>query len=120
MSELATIAENNIDVKFAILNNNFLGMVRQWQEFFYDREYTATHYTGNPDFVKLADAYGLTGIRVENSADVEVAIRQAMNTPGAVIVDFMVEQEENVFPMIPAGQSIYELMEEPSEIEEPA
>ncbi|MBG93920.1 MAG: acetolactate synthase, large subunit, biosynthetic type [Chloroflexi bacterium] len=119
LSELATIAENNIDVKFAILNNNFLGMVRQWQEFFYESEYTATHYTGNPDFVKLADAYGLVGIRVEDAADVEGAIRQAMNTPGAVIVDFMVEQEENVFPMIPAGESIYELMEEPSEIEEP-
>ena len=120
LSELATIAENKIDVKFAILNNNFLGMVRQWQEFFYESEYTATHYTGNPDFVKLADAYGLTGIRVENSADVEGAIRQAMSTPGAVIIDFMVEQEENVFPMIPAGQSIHELMEEPAEIEEPA
>ena len=119
LSELATIADNNIDVKFAILNNNFLGMVRQWQEFFYESEYTATHYSGNPDFVKLADAYGLVGIRVEDSADVEGAIRQAMNTPGAVIVDFMVEQEENVFPMIPAGESIYELMEEPSEIEEP-
>jgi acetolactate synthase-1/2/3 large subunit len=120
MSELATIAENKLEIKFAILNNNFLGMVRQWQEFFYEREYTATHYTGNPDFVKLADAYGLTGIRVDNSADVEGAIRQAINTPGAVILDFRVEQEENVFPMIPAGQSIYELMEEPTEIEEPA
>jgi acetolactate synthase-1/2/3 large subunit len=120
LSELATIAENNIEVKFAIMNNNFLGMVRQWQEFFYESEYTTTHYTGNPDFVKLADAYGLTGIRVDNSADVEGAIRQAMNTPGTVIIDFRVEQEENVFPMIPAGQSIYELMEEPTEIEEPA
>jgi acetolactate synthase-1/2/3 large subunit len=113
MCELATAAENNIAVKFAIINNNFLGMVRQWQDFFYDKTYTATGYTGNPDFVKLAEAYGIPGIRVTDKIQVESAIRWASVEPGPVIIDFMVEPEENVYPMIPAGESLAEMMEEP-------
>ena len=113
MSELATIVENNIPVKFAIFNNNFLGMVRQWQEIFYEKDYFATHYTGNPDFVKLADAFGIHGIRVTDRADSKQAIREAMDHPGPVVIDFMVEAEENVYPMIPAGKSTAELIEEP-------
>ena len=113
MCDLATAVENDIDVKFAILNNGTLGMVRQWQDFFYDKDFFATVYSGNPDFVKLADAYGIPGIRVTDKTQVEAAIRQAMDTPGPVVVDFIVKQDEHVFPMIPAGESVNEMMEEP-------
>ena len=113
MCDLATAVENNIDVKFAILNNGTLGMVHQWQEFFYDKDFFATVYSGNPDFVKLAEAYGITGIRVTDKAQVDGAIRQAMETPGPVVVDFIVKHDEQVYPMIPAGESVNEMMEEP-------
>ena len=113
MCDLATAVENKIDVKFAILNNGTLGMVRQWQEFFYDRDFFATVYTGNPDFVKIADAYGIPGIRVTEKTQVAGAIRQAMDTPGPVVVDFIVKHDEPVYPMIPAGESVHEMLEEP-------
>ena len=113
MCDLATAVENNIDVKFAIFNNGTLGMVHQWQDLFYEKDYFATVYSGNPDFVKLAEAYGITGIRVSEKNQVPGAIQQAMETPGPVIVDFMVDADENVYPMIPAGESVQELMEEP-------
>ena len=113
LCDLATAVENNIDVKFAILNNGTLGMVHQWQEFFYDKDFFATVYSGNPDFVKLAEAYGITGIRVTDKSQVEGAIRQAMETPGPVVVDFIVKHDEQVYPMIPAGESVNEIMEEP-------
>ena len=114
MAELATIAENNIPVKFAIINNNYLGMVRQWQQFYYDSDYVATGYTGNPDFVKLAEAFGIMGIRVTDKIQVRPTIEQANAHDGPVVVDFVVEQEENVYPMIKAGGTIDDLMEEPS------
>ena len=114
MSELATAVENNIDVKFAIMNNGTLGMVHQWQDFFYQKDYFATVYTGNPDFVKLAEAFGITGIRVTKQDQVAEAIQQAMETPGPVVVDFVVSEDENVFPMIPAGESVHEMLEEPA------
>ena len=113
LCDLATAVENNIAVKYAIINNNYLGMVRQWQDFFYDKTYTATSYTRNPDFVKLAEAYGVAGMRVADKVQVEAAIRWAVEEPGPVIVDFMVEPEENVYPMIPAGESLAEMIEEP-------
>ena len=112
MCDLATAVENKLDVKFAVLNNGTLGMVRQWQDLFYDKDFFATVYSGNPDFVKLAAAYGITGIRVTDKTQVIPAIQQAMATPGPVIVDFIVKQDENVYPMIPAGQSIHEMVEE--------
>ena len=115
MSELATAVENKIAVKFAIMNNNFLGMVRQWQDFFYDKTYTATGYTHNPDFVKLADAFGIPGMRVTDKVQVAASIEWAMQEPGPVLIDFMVEPEENVYPMIPAGQSLAELIEQPQQ-----
>jgi acetolactate synthase-1/2/3 large subunit len=115
MSELATIVENNIPVKFAIFNNGFLGMVRQWQDVFYKKSYVATNYTHNPDFVKLADAFGMPGRRVSKQEDVLPAIRDAMAHNGPMLIDFMIPQEENVFPFIPAGQSTAQLMEEPVE-----
>jgi acetolactate synthase-1/2/3 large subunit len=113
MSELATIVENNIPVKFAIFNNGNLGMVRQWQEVFYNKDYFATYWPRNPDFVKLADAFGMKGIRVTERSQSLDAIREAMAHPGPVLVDFVVEAEENVYPMIPPGQTTAELMEEP-------
>ncbi len=115
LCDLATCVENNIAVKFAIMNNGYLGMVRQWQDFFYDKVYTATSYSANPDFVKLAEAYGIPGIRVTDKSQVESSIRQAMMEPGPVVVDFLVEPEENVFPMIPAGESLAEMLEEPGQ-----
>ena len=114
MAELATLVENRIPVKFAIMNNGYLGMVRQWQEFFYDRSYVATNYTANPDFVKLADAFGMLGIRVTDKTQVRTAIERAMEYDGPALIDFVVEEEENVYPMIPAGQTIQELIEEPA------
>ena len=116
LCDLATCAENNIAVKFAIMNNGYLGMVRQWQDFFYNKVYTATSYSANPDFVKLAEAYGIPGIRVTDKSQVESSIRQAMMEPGPVVVDFLVEPEENVFPMIPAGESLSEMLEEPDQV----
>ena len=113
MCDLATAVESQIDVKFAILNNGVLGMVHQWQEFFYDRYFFATVYTGNPDFVKIAEAYGIKGIRVTDKAQVVGAIQEAMETPGPVVVDFRVKPDEQVYPMIPAGESVKEMMEEP-------
>ena len=114
MCDLATAVENNIEVKFAILNNGTLGMVRQLQDLFYENGFVASLYSGNPDFVKLADAYGITGIKVTDKSQVAHAIQTAMDTPGPVIIDFIVNQDEHVFPMIPAGESVNEMMEEPS------
>ncbi len=112
MCDLATAVENNADVKFAILNNQSLGLVKQLQDLFYEQDYFAVDYSGNPDFVKLAAAYGITGIRVTKKEEVADAVHQAMETSGPVIVDFVVKADENVYPMIPAGQSVQEMLEE--------
>ena len=114
MCELATMVENGIPVKFAIINNGYLGMVRQWQEAFYERSYVATGYTGNPDFVKLAQAFGAFGARVTDKAQVAPAIAKAMEFDGPAIIDFLVEQEENVYPFIPSGQTVADMIEEPT------
>ena len=113
LCDLATAVENDIDVKYAILNNGSLGMVRQWQDFFYDKDFFSTIYSRNPDFVKLAEAYGIRGIRVTKQEEVAGAIQEAMETPGPVVVDFVVKEDEFVYPMIPAGESVHEMMEEP-------
>ncbi len=123
MSELATMVENKIPVKFALMNNHFLGMVRQWQHTFYKDTFYATEYTGNPDFVKLAEAYGMLGIRVTDKSQVVSAIQDAMAYDGPALVDFMVDEEENVYPMIPPGESIEEMIEAPvdsADVEEQA
>ena len=114
MCELATMVENRIPVKFAIINNGYLGMVRQWQEAFYERSYVATGYTGNPNFVKLAQAFGAFGVRVTDKTQVAPAIAKAMEFEGPAIIDFLVEQEENVYPFIPSGQTVADMIEEPS------
>jgi acetolactate synthase-1/2/3 large subunit len=112
IQELATIAQERIAVKIAILNNGFLGMVRQWQEMFYEKRYVATPLSG-PDFVKIAEAYGISGVQVKNKIDVIPAIEKAMADNGPFLVDFRVEPEENVYPMVPPGEDINAMVEEP-------
>ena len=114
LMELATAVENKLPVKYAIMNNNHLGMITQWQDFFYDGDFQAETYTANPDFVKLAEAYGMKGIRVTKQDELESAIAEANAHDGPVIVDFVIEKVDDLYPMIPAGQSIEELIEEPN------
>ncbi|HOD85987.1 MAG TPA: biosynthetic-type acetolactate synthase large subunit [Methanoculleus sp.] len=109
IQELATVAHNNIPVKVVILNNMYLGMVRQWQELFYDRRYAYTELSP-VDFVKVANAYGVEGIRVEEKADVREALETALSHDGPFVLDFRIEREENVFPMVPAGAAINEMI----------
>ena len=106
IQELATAVCNDIPVKVAILNNGYLGMVRQWQELFWKKRYSHTDICGWPDFVKLAEAYGALGLRVEEADQVEPALRQAIEDPRPALIDFRVEREENVTPMVPAGAAI--------------
>ncbi len=112
IQELATIVQENIGLKIAIMNNGYLGMVRQWQELFYQRRYVSTPLAG-PDFLKVAEAYGIPAIRVEHKIDVIPAIQKAMETDGPFLIDFRIEPEENVFPMVAPGAAIAEVMEEP-------
>ena len=105
IQELATVANYNIGVKIIILNNNYLGMVRQWQELFYNRRYSATHLK-NPDFVKLAEGYGVKGLRITKEKEITKAVKEIISYQGPVLADFWVEKEENVFPMVPAGEAI--------------
>jgi len=105
IQELATAVTNKINVKVAILNNGFLGMVRQWQELFYKRRYSHTCLC-NPDFVKLAESYGAVGLRATKKEEVRPVIKKALSTENVVFMDFQIEPEENVFPMVPAGEAI--------------
>ena len=109
IQELITVVENKLPVKIAILNNSFLGMVRQWQQLFYERRYSFTPMAA-PDFVKLAEAYGAVGLRATKPQEVEPVIKEALNTPRPVIMDFRVEPEECVMPMVPAGKAIHEML----------
>jgi acetolactate synthase-1/2/3 large subunit len=107
IQELSTAVREKLPVKVAILNNGYLGMVRQWQELFYHRRYAATVLSdGNPDFVKVAEAYGAKGIRVEQADQVRPALDDALATDGPVVLDFLINPEENVYPMVPAGEPI--------------
>jgi len=111
IQELATAVKYKLPVNIAILNNGFLGMVRQWQELFYRKRYSGTILgDANPDFVKVAEAYGADGIRVTTRDEVRPAIERAIASPRPVILDFAVESEENVFPMVPAGEAINKMM----------
>jgi acetolactate synthase-1/2/3 large subunit len=110
IQEMTTAVVNKLPVKIAILNNGYLGMVRQWQELFYKKRYAGTILEGNPDFVKLAEAYGAMGIRVEEKKEVFPALEKALQYPGPVILDFKVAGEENVFPMVPAGSNIRQMI----------
>jgi len=112
IQELATIVQEKIAVKVAILNNGYLGMVRQWQEMFYQRRYVATPLSG-PDFIGIADAYGIPALRVTRREEVVPAVEQAMAEAGPFIIDFKIEPEENVYPMVPPGAALAEVLEEP-------
>lgn len=112
IQEMATAVYNKLPVKIAIINNNYLGMVRQWQEIFYKHRYSSTEMNGNPDFVALAKAFGAEGRRVEKKAEVEEAIRWSQTVKDRpCVLDFIVVEEENVFPMIPSGKSLEQLMD---------
>ena len=108
--ELTTAVENNLPVKVAILNNQYLGMVRQWQQLFYEKQYCATCLKMAPDFVKLAEAYGAVGLRATKPSEVEQVIQEAIATPRPVIMDFVVNPEECVYPMVPAGAATTEMI----------
>ncbi len=110
IQELSTVARLNIPVKIAILNNGFLGMVRQWQELFYQKRYSGVNLNGNPDFVKLAEAYGASGFLIEKKEDVRPTIEKAFSIKGPVVMDFRIDPTENVFPMVPAGQAIHRMI----------
>lgn len=110
--ELATAVQEGANVNIAILNNSFLGMVRQWQEFFFDKRYSGVEISG-PDFVKLGEAYGVPSRRITKREDVEAAVEYANNTPGPVLLEFVVEMEEAVFPMVPAGADLDAMIRRP-------
>ena len=112
--ELATAEQEGIKVNVAIINNSFLGMVRQWQEFFYDKRYAATPMTG-PDFAKLAEAYRLTGLRCNKRSDVKSTVEKALAQKGTVVIDFVVEKEDTVFPMVPAGAALDKMIRRPKQ-----
>ena len=110
IQEMATAVQHGLPIKIAILNNGYLGMVRQWQELFYERRYSHTHMNTAPDFVKLAEAYGAVGLRAVKPDEVVPLIKKALATPRLVIMDFVVEPEECVYPMVPAGAPINKML----------
>jgi acetolactate synthase-1/2/3 large subunit len=113
MCELATIAQEQIDINVAIINNGYLGMIRQWQEFFYERRYAAAPLL-NPDFAKLAEAFGLEGRTVTQRKDVIPVVEAARASRKTVVIDFQVEQEDTVYPMVPAGAALDAMIRRPS------
>jgi len=117
LCELATIVQEKIDVKIAIINNGYLGMVRQWQEFFYEKRYAATPLV-NPDFAKLADAYGIRSARVSERKEVIPTVQQARKHPGPMLIDFRVQQEDSVYPMVAAGADLHQMIRRPAPIYE--
>lgn len=120
IQELIVATIYKLPVKIAILNNTFLGMVRQWQEMFWQKHYSSVDMERAPDFVLVAEAYGMLGLRCDNVADVEATIRKAMETEGPVLMDFRVVKETNVYPMIPSGQTVGDMIvRKPQQIEEP-
>ncbi len=112
IQELGTIAQDNIPLKMIILNNNFLGMVRQWQQLFFEKRYSFTGLK-NPDFITIAKGYGIDGQKVESRDDLEGAIQKMIDHEGPYLLEVMIEKEDNVFPMVPAGASVSEVMLEP-------
>jgi acetolactate synthase-1/2/3 large subunit len=113
MCELATAAQENVDINIAIINNAYLGMVRQWQEFFYEERYNATPML-SPDFCKLADAYGIPSIRVTERSQIDEAVKKAQSIKGPVLVEFRVEKADIVYPMVPAGADLHAMIRRPA------
>ena len=116
---VATVAQEQLDLNIAIINNGYLGMVRQWQEFFYDKRYAATPLL-NPNFAKLADAFGIAATRVTKRSEVAEAVAAARRIKRAAVIDFQVEQEDTVYPMVPAGADLHKMIRRPSPIVETA
>jgi acetolactate synthase I/II/III large subunit len=110
IQEMATAMQCGLPIKIVILNNGYLGMVRQWQELFYRKRYACTDMAVQPDFVRLAEAYGATGLRATRPDEVEAVLQKGIETPGPVIMDFVVEREESVYPMVPAGAPITDML----------
>jgi acetolactate synthase-1/2/3 large subunit len=110
IQEFATVAQHKLPVKILILNNCFLGMVRQWQELFYDAKYSSTCLISNPDFVKIAEAYGIKGIRIDRKEDVDAGLKEMIRHKGPVVVNCMIDREEGVFPMVPSGAASNEMI----------
>jgi acetolactate synthase-1/2/3 large subunit len=111
-AELSTCAQERIKLNIAIINNGYLGMVRQWQEFFFERRYAATPLH-NPDFCKLAEAHGLHSIRVESRNEIEDAFDRARTCRSTTVIDFRVEKEDSVYPMVPSGADLHEMIRRP-------
>jgi acetolactate synthase-1/2/3 large subunit len=111
-AELSTIVQEGLKINIAIINNGYLGMVRQWQEFFYERNYESTPLV-SPDFVKLAEAHGIAGRAVRKRAEVEAAVKEARSASGAFLINFLVEKEDSVYPMIPVGSALHEMIRRP-------
>jgi acetolactate synthase-1/2/3 large subunit len=118
-AELSTVAQEGVKLHVAIINNGYLGMVRQWQQFFYGGRYAATPLRG-PDFVKLAEAHGLVGLRVTEREQIAGAVAAARASKDTVVVDFRVEQEDSVYPMVPAGADLHDMIRRPSPLVETA
>ncbi len=110
IQELATVAQYNLPVKVVIINNGYLGMVRQWQQLFFDRVYSETDISVQPDFVKVAEAYGIKGYRIEKPSELKKVLKEAFEHKGPVVVDVRVDREENVLPMVPAGASVSQMI----------
>jgi acetolactate synthase-1/2/3 large subunit len=108
--ELATAVQYGTNIKVIVMNNNSLGMVRQWQQLFYDRNYSHVDMEWQPDFVKLAEAYGAIGLRARQPSELSTVLEQGLSTPGVVVMDIIVEVEENVFPMVPPGGGIADMV----------
>jgi acetolactate synthase-1/2/3 large subunit len=111
-AELSTIVQENLKINIAVINNGYLGMVRQWQEFFYEKNYESTPLV-SPDFVKLADAHGIAGRAVRTRGEVDAAVAEARSHNGAFLLNFLVEKEDSVYPMIPAGSALHEMIRRP-------
>jgi len=109
IQELGTIAQENLPVKIVILNNHFLGMVRQWQELFFEKRYSFTEIF-SPDFVKVADAYGIPGQMIKSRDVLESALHTMLDAKGPYLLEIMVEKEDNIFPMVPAGASVSDIL----------
>jgi len=114
-AELSTCVQENIKINIAIINNGYLGLVRQWQEFFYGGRYSASPMQ-NPDFVKLAEAHGITGMRVESRDQIQETVQRARDASGTVVIDFRVEKEDTVYPMVPAGADLHAMIRRPSTV----
>ena len=112
LQELATIVQHDLPVKTIILNNQYLGMVRQWQEFFFERRYSESYYTRNPDFAKVAEGFGIRGTQIKDVDQVRPVLEDALAHDGPVVLDVFINQEENVLPMVPSGAGLMEMIEE--------